>query len=153
MPEEPPLPDPSTPFGERVHRHLRDDPLVWLTTVAADGTPQPNPVWFLWEPQAAACLVYNFAGAARLRHVRTRPAVALHFDHAGQDTVVIAGRAEIPDAEPPADRAPAFLAKYGRLMASPKAWAARFPVPLRVHLIRTRGHLAAARQSETPHLA
>ena len=36
--------DPSTPFGERVRRRLRDVVVVWLNTVGADGTPQPNPV-------------------------------------------------------------------------------------------------------------
>ena len=39
------IPDPSTPFGERVQRRLREELLVWLTTVGRDGAPQPNPVW------------------------------------------------------------------------------------------------------------
>src|SRR6266581_1156609 len=43
------LPDPSTPFGERVARRLRDERLIWLTTVDAKGIPQPTPVWFLWD--------------------------------------------------------------------------------------------------------
>ncbi len=40
---------PSTPFGARVAQRLREEHLIWLTTVGADGTPQPNPVWFLWD--------------------------------------------------------------------------------------------------------
>src|SRR5438132_1268065 len=31
------LPDPSTPFGERVARRLREERLIWLTTVDARG--------------------------------------------------------------------------------------------------------------------
>ena len=23
--------------------------MAWMTTVGDDGTPQPNPVWFLWD--------------------------------------------------------------------------------------------------------
>jgi hypothetical protein len=38
------LPDPATPFGERVARRLREEAVIWLTTMGADGTPQPNPV-------------------------------------------------------------------------------------------------------------
>jgi hypothetical protein len=43
------LPDPATPFGARVARRLRDETVIWLTAVAADGTPQPNPVRLLTQ--------------------------------------------------------------------------------------------------------
>jgi PPOX class probable F420-dependent enzyme len=136
-----PLPDPATPFGERVHRRLREEPIVWLSTVGPDGTPEPNPVWFLWEGET--CLVYSTPAARRLRHVRSRPAVALHFDRGDSGTIVIAGHAALPDDQPPADRVPAFLAKYGPLMEmGTEAWARHFSVPLRIRLLRTRGHLA-----------
>jgi hypothetical protein len=29
-------------FGARAARHLRPDPVVWLTTVGASGTPAPT---------------------------------------------------------------------------------------------------------------
>jgi PPOX class probable F420-dependent enzyme len=64
------LPDPSTPFGERVAQRLRDDPVIWLTTVGADGTPQPNPVWFLWDGESF--LTYNRADAKRLAQIKRR---------------------------------------------------------------------------------
>src|SRR6478609_6474665 len=41
---------PDTEFGARVRQRLQDETLIWFTTTSADGTPQPNPVWFLWEP-------------------------------------------------------------------------------------------------------
>ena len=43
------LPDPSTTFGARVERRLRDEPVAWLTLVDPRGTPQPAPIWFLWD--------------------------------------------------------------------------------------------------------
>jgi len=35
--------DPSTESGARIQKRLQNDKIIWLTTVAADGTPQPNP--------------------------------------------------------------------------------------------------------------
>jgi len=137
------LPDPSTPFGERVRARLRDDTVIWLATVGDDGTPQPNPVWFLWD--GSSLLVYNRADAQRLRHVRTRPRVALNFNSGGGggDIVVLTGRAELAGGEPPPHEVPEYLAKYGRSMTaisgSPEAFSRAYPVPLRVHPLRVRG--------------
>ncbi|MFQ5612516.1 MAG: hypothetical protein ACE5H9_10325 [Anaerolineae bacterium] len=39
--------DLSTEFGLRVARRLREERIIWLTTLRADQTPQPSPVWFL----------------------------------------------------------------------------------------------------------
>lgn len=138
---DPLLPDPGTPFGERVHRRLREEPVIWLSTVARDGTPEPNPVWFLWDGDTI--LVYNVAGAHRLRHVRSRPQVALHLDRTATEVgaIVVTGLAEVVEDHPPADQVPAWVAKYGDLMSSsPRAWATRFPVALRVRPTKVRGH-------------
>jgi PPOX class probable F420-dependent enzyme len=138
------LPDPSTPFGERVRARLRDDVVIWLTTVGDDGTPQPNPVWFLWDGETF--LVYNLADAHRLRHVRARPRVSLNFDGNGKggDIVVVTGRAEVEEGAPLAHEVPEYVAKYGErataIAGSPEAFAAAYPVALRVHPVRVRGH-------------
>src|SRR5882724_4677941 len=66
------LPDPSTTFGKRVRDRLAKETVIWLTTVGADGTPQPNPVWFLWEGEDTI-LVYNRTDANRVTHVRRAP--------------------------------------------------------------------------------
>src|SRR5260221_6668141 len=63
------LPDQSTPFGERVARRLRDERLIWFTTVDAKGTPQPTPVWFLWDDATSTILIYSRSDARRLAHV------------------------------------------------------------------------------------
>ena len=49
--------DVSTPFGKRIAERLETEIMVWLTTVAPDGAPQPNPVWFLWD--GSTLLVYS----------------------------------------------------------------------------------------------
>ena len=87
---------PESEFGRRVVERLATEQVVWLTTVAADGTPQPNPVWFLWEAPSSV-LIYSQARARRLEHIDRRPRVALNFDGNGQggNIVVLAGEASI----------------------------------------------------------
>ncbi|HEX3648518.1 MAG TPA: pyridoxamine 5'-phosphate oxidase family protein, partial [Pseudonocardiaceae bacterium] len=65
------LPDPDSAFGKAVHDRLANEPLIWLTTIGKDGTPQPNPVWFLYED--GEILIYNVASANRLVHIGQRP--------------------------------------------------------------------------------
>lgn len=102
------LPEPGTPFGERVRRRLREEQVIWITTVGRDGTPQPNPVGFLLQDDNSI-LVYNAVRANRTGHVADRPRVSLHFDGdgAGGDIVVFTGTARrVDDAPPPAAREP-----------------------------------------------
>ena len=108
------LPDSSTAFGERVRRRLREEQIIWITTVGKDGTPQPNPVGFLFQDDNSI-LIYNMVNANRINHVVDRPQVALHFDGdgTGSDIVVFTGTACRADDIPPPHENQAFLAKYG----------------------------------------
>ena len=65
------LRDPDDAFGARAARHLRDDVVVWLTTVGPDGAPTPSPVWFLWDGDSSA-LMYSLAGTPRTAQVGVR---------------------------------------------------------------------------------
>ncbi len=81
------LPDPSTPFGERIARRLRNERLMWLTTVDANGMPQPTPVWFLWDEATSTILIYSRSDAKRLEHLQQNPRVALNFDGNGSRSI------------------------------------------------------------------
>jgi PPOX class probable F420-dependent enzyme len=137
--------DTSTPFGERAERRLRDDRLAWLTTTSADGTPQPVPVWFLWDG-GSSFLIYSKPGTAKLRNIAERSRVALHLDGDGQggDIVVLSGTASIERDGAPAHAVPAYCAKYAwgfeRLRKSAEEFSAAYPVPVRIELTRLRGH-------------
>jgi hypothetical protein len=41
--------DEATEFGARVARRLREEMVVWLTTVTPAGAPLPRPVGFVWD--------------------------------------------------------------------------------------------------------
>jgi PPOX class probable F420-dependent enzyme len=135
---------PAGPFGERVQRRLREERVIWLTTVGADGTPQPNPVWFLWE-EPATLLVYNRRDAHRLHHIAERPRVALHFDGDGKgsDIVVLAGTARVVDSRPLPHNHSGYLGKYESAMrrvgGSPAEFAAQYPVGVEIAIERVRG--------------
>lgn len=135
---------PEGAFGARVRERLRDEQLIWLITIAADGTPQPNPVWFLWDG-AETILIYNRDDAHRLSHVRARPQVTLHFesDAGGGDIVVATGIARpAPDAPSSLDNR-AYQAKYARgierIGSNPAKFAADYPTPFEIELRRIRG--------------
>jgi PPOX class probable F420-dependent enzyme len=143
MPARSVLPDPATPFGARVARRLREEMVIWLTAMAEDGTPQPNPVWFLWD--GASFLIYCQKEAKRLEHLRRNPRVALHFNSSGQgeDIVVFTGTARLATGEPPADQNRAYMEKYrdgiAAVVGTPQEFVAQYSMPVRVTLERVRG--------------
>jgi PPOX class probable F420-dependent enzyme len=140
------LPDPSTEFGGRVARRLRGERLIWLTTVDAKGTPQPTPVWFLWDEASSTMLIYSRADAKRLAHIQQNPRVALNFDGngSGGDIIVITGQAQVSFEDPPADRLPVYVEKYrdfiARRYATPENFASIYSVALRIRPMAIRGH-------------
>jgi PPOX class probable F420-dependent enzyme len=135
--------DESTEFGARVARHLRDEIVVWLTTVSPRGAPLPMPVWFVWDG-ADSVRMYSQPGA-RVRNIEANEHVTLNFagDGGGGDIVVLSGDAAIdPDARADQDRD--YLAKYdghiSRIGMTPETFAKRYSVPVRIELGRLRGH-------------
>ncbi len=140
------LPDSSTPFGERVARRLRDERLMWLTTVDAKGMPQPTPIWFWWDEAASTLLIYSRSDAKRLAHLQQNPRVALNFDGngSGGDIIVITGQAQISPDDPPADQVPTYVEKYREFIArrygTPEQFASIYSIALRVRPITIRGH-------------
>ncbi|MFC4950359.1 TIGR03667 family PPOX class F420-dependent oxidoreductase [Pseudonocardia sp. GCM10023141] len=138
------LPDPTTEFGARVTRRLDESVVAWLTIVDAAGTPQPAPVWFVWDGETA--LVHSHGEARRRTHLRANPKVALHLDSdEGGDVIVLTGNAEVDATAPPMHGNPAYVAKYGERIAAeswqtPENFAAIYSVPVRFRPQRVRGH-------------
>jgi len=135
--------DESTEFGARVARRLREETVVWLTTVTPAGAPLPRPVGFLWNGGEVVS-IYSQPGV-RVRNVTANPRVTLNFDGDGHggDIVVLSGIAQVDADAPAADANSAHLEKYAsqikRLGMTPASYAARFSVPIRILLKRLDG--------------
>ena len=138
------LPDPQTEFGRRLRRRLREEYVAWLTTTGRDGTPQPNPVWFIWE-EPDAVVVYSRADAHRLAHIERTGRATLHLNSStsGGDVVVLSGRAELMEGAPPPHEHPDYLRKYDdgmrRVSGSAEAFSQEYPVPVVIRVERVRG--------------
>jgi PPOX class probable F420-dependent enzyme len=135
--------DESTELGARVARHLREELVVWLTTVTPSGSPLPRPVGFLWDG-ADAVSVYSQPGA-RIRNIARNPAITLNFggDGAGGDIVVLSGTAAVDESAPSAAQDAAYVAKYagefGRIGLTAESYAERFSIPVRIRITQVYG--------------
>jgi len=136
--------DTNSEFGGRAARRLKDELIGWLTTSAADGTPQPSPIWFLWDGETA--LIYSQPNAPKLRHIAANPRVSLHLDGDGRggDIVILTGEARVEEATPPVNQNPAYLAKYAGgikgIGQTPDSFSQAYSVPVRFTPAKLRGH-------------
>ena len=135
--------DHSTEFGARVARHLRDEMVVWLTTVTPSGAPLPRPVGFLWDGGETVS-VYSQPGA-RIRNIGRNPKVTLNFrgDADGGDIVVLSGTAAVDESGPSAAENAAWMAKYAgeweRVGMTAASFAQRFSIPVRIRISAVHG--------------
>lgn len=99
-------------IGRTVKRRLRQEHIIWLTTVDSHNTPQPRPVWFHWDGQTV--LIFSQATAAKVRHIAHNTRVALNFntDADGGDVGVLIGEAHVAQEPIPPARIKAYLRKY-----------------------------------------
>src|SRR5438105_9277763 len=101
-----------TAQNERAERRLREDLVVWLTTVRADGQPQSTPVWFVWDGDSEVT-IYSIPKQPKLRNIGSNPKVSLHFnDRDGDDVVALEGDASIEENPPPPNEVAPYIEKY-----------------------------------------
>lgn len=135
--------DFSTDHGKRVLQQLQDEEIIWLTTVAKSGTPQPNPVWFQYVD--GNIYIYTQETAVRLKNFVENDRVSLNFNTApdGEDVTVITGRISIDYDFPKVIDNPAYIEKYGEAMkhinTTPERMSEEYPVVMRVKPEKMRG--------------
>ena len=115
---------------------LREESIIWLTTVSASGQPQSSPVWFLWD--GAEFLIYGSKDGQKTRNIAANPRVGLHLDGNGQGggNVIFEGSARIGAAAASADAIPpGYRAKYEALIDA-FGWTAASMVQDYPHVIR-----------------
>jgi PPOX class probable F420-dependent enzyme len=134
--------DPSSRSHARAAERLRAEPVVWLTTVRADGQAQSTPVWFLWAGDTF--LLYSQPGAQKVRNLAANPRVSLHLndDGDGGDVVTFEGEATPEPDTPRADRVDGYLDKYRTAIAAlgyePGPFARTYSTAIRVRPTRVR---------------
>ena len=135
--------DETTDFGALVARHLREDRVVWLTTITPSGKPLPAPVWFWWDGEETV-RVFSLPDTGRVRNVQNNPNVSLNFAGNGQggDIVILSGEVTIGDDR--ADQHDAYAEKYGwgfeRIGLTAEQFADKYSTPLHIRITKVRGH-------------
>ena len=136
--------DLTSDFGRAVKQHLNDQYVIWLTTVDSNLTPQPRPVWFVWEDDSV--LIFSQAKARKVAHITKNPNVALNFntDESGDKHVIVfTGEALIDTDCPSAHLVPPYFEKYREAIAgldmTPEEFSREYSIALRIHPAEVRG--------------
>ena len=136
--------DFSTTFGQALNQHLETQYVIWLTTVDSNLTPQPRPVWFVWENDSF--LIFSKPNAHKVAHIEKNSKVALHFntDETGDRHVIIfTGEAVFDTDCPPAHEVPAYFKKYESgilaLDMTPEGFSQEYSRAIRIEATNVRG--------------
>ena len=108
--------DQTKPNNAHVDQRLREETIIWFTTVRADGRPHTVPVWFLWDGETF--LIFSQPGTLKIRNLQRNPHITLALDGTkqGGDVVTVEGEAELL-SEPSRNMVvPALGEKYASLI-------------------------------------
>jgi PPOX class probable F420-dependent enzyme len=133
----------SEKFPPEVEKRLREEQVIWLTTVRADGMPLPTPVSFLWDGEIV--LMYTTPNSLKLRNLARNPHAALNLnsDAWGRKVVVLTGEIIEDRAAPPVIQNTMYLEKYrasimeqyraamSDFQVTMESFSQKFSVPLR----------------------
>jgi PPOX class probable F420-dependent enzyme len=95
---------------------LRDDPVVWLSSVQRDGRPHVVPVWFHWDGEQI--MAFSKPHARKVGNLRDDPRVMLAVGTPGPEFEVelIEATAELPDRPAVEVMPEGFGPKYRELL-------------------------------------
>ena len=128
--------DTTTGAGKRAEARLKEEEIVWMTTVRSDGQPQTVPVWFLWDGEEI--LIYSQPNRQKLKNVSRNPHVGLNLnsDAQGGNVVRLEGTATIAGGAPPSSEVPSYVEKYresiARIGFDVESFALAYSVPVRI---------------------
>ena len=100
----------------QIAERLAKEQIIWLTTSKADGTPLPNPVWFLWNGEQF--LVFTEADSVKMKNMRRNARVALNLnsDSEGGNIAIFQAEAEINPAPINEEELNSYVSKYSEGM-------------------------------------
>lgn len=123
-------------------RRLETEQVVWLTTVRADGMPQPTPVWFVWDGESF--LIYSRPATQKLKNIAGNPRIALNFnsDAQGNEVFIVWGEATVDATAPLVTNLPAYVEKYREgikdIGMTPEVYANTYSVAIRIRPLRIK---------------
>ena len=136
--------DFTSDFGKKAKRFIEKEYFIWFTTVGAYLTPQPRPVWFIWDKDSF--LIFSKPDAFKVGHVKEHPNVSLHFntdDKADEDVIIFLGKAEIDTNISSLHEIPAYLEKYKTgimdLDMTPESFSDEYSLAIRIKPTKLRG--------------
>jgi PPOX class probable F420-dependent enzyme len=131
-------------LGKKAKKLLETEYILWLTTIDANLTPQPRPVWFV--PDGDDVIIYSKPHTAKVGHIRLHPNVSLHFNtdrEAGDPVMVLIGAAILDDNTPAAKDFQPYMKKYKSGIAgidlNPADFTKAYAQPIRVKITNIRG--------------
>ena len=128
--------DQTKPNNAHVDQRLREEPIIWFTTVRPDGRPHTVPVWFLWD--GGTFLIFSQPDNLKIRNVRRNPHITLALDDSkqGGDVITVEGEAELLSEPSRNVVVPAFGEKYASMIQAMGADSERmledYSQPLRI---------------------
>ncbi len=128
--------DQTKPNNAHVDQRLREEPIIWFTTVRPDGRPHTVPVWFLWD--GGTFLIFSQPGNLKIRNLQRNPHITLALDDTrqGGDVITVEGEAELLSEPSRNVVVPAFGEKYASMMqamgADPERMLEDYSQPIRI---------------------
>jgi len=119
-----------------IDRRLRENVILWLSSVRPDGRPHAVAVWFLWDGQTV--VIFSRPHNQKISNIQHNSHVLLIVDdsHLGADPIVIEGEASLLAPGEIDLTTPAFVEKYGaritHLGYTPASMAAAYSQSIRV---------------------
>jgi len=110
----------------RVRRFLETEPVIWLSTIRADGAPHLVPTWFVWDGEAI--VIVSKPGAVKVRNLRANPRamLALGDAEADFDVCLLEARADVVAGPCAPSLRALFDAKYAARIAALDVTPAQF---------------------------
>ncbi len=124
---------------DQLVKRLKEEAIIWFTTVTPRGAPVSNPVWFYWDGEDI--IVYSQPDSHRVHNLQLNPKVSLNLqgvDGLGNNVVILQGEARLK----PGNRGvPAgYWEKYRKFLQTmnEEQMIAEYSVEIRVKPLKVR---------------
>lgn len=125
-----------------IEARLREDLIIWLTTVSPSGKPHTVPVWFEWDGESV--LIFSQPETRKIRDLKQNTSVALALEtrDEGEEVIFFEGAAELLAQSTSELMTTAYIEKYAhlfpRIESSPEKMSVEYTQAIRVSLDKVK---------------